>query len=64
MSASVASSSILVRDSPSQILKKLNQYAYSGGRETVEEHREKGGNPDVDVAYQYLKFFLEVRKVE
>lgn len=30
----------------------------------MEEHREKGGNPDVDVPYQYLKFFLEVRIVE
>lgn len=25
----------------------------------MEEHRELGGNPDVDVAYQYLQFFLE-----
>jgi tryptophanyl-tRNA synthetase len=25
----------------------------------MEEHREKGGNPDVDVAYQYLQFFME-----
>lgn len=35
------------------------RYAFSGGRETVEEHREKGGNPDVDVAYQYLTFFMD-----
>ena len=26
---------------------------------TVEEHREKGGNCDVDIAFQYLTFFLE-----
>lgn len=25
----------------------------------MEEHREKGGNADVDVSYQYLQFFLE-----
>jgi tryptophanyl-tRNA synthetase len=60
MSASVEASSILVRDSPKTILKKINSYAFSGGRETLEEHRAKGGNPDVDVPYQYLKFFLEV----
>jgi len=59
MSASVEASSILVRDSPKKILSKINQYAFSGGRETVEEHRAKGGNPDVDVSYQYLRFFLE-----
>lgn len=60
MSASVEASAILVQDSPKTILKKINQYAFSGGRQTIEEHREKGGNPDVDVPYQYLKFFLEV----
>ena len=31
----------------------------SGGQATVEEHRAKGGNPDVDVAYQYLRYFFE-----
>ena len=35
------------------------RYAFSGGRETLEEHRELGGDPDVDVAYQYLQFFME-----
>ena len=36
---------------------KINKYAFSGGRETLEEHRELGGNPDVDVAYIYLTYF-------
>jgi len=61
MSASIESSSILVRDTPKQILNKINKYAFSGGQETLEEHRAKGGDPDVDVSYQYLRFFLEVR---
>ena len=39
--------------------KKINRYAFSGGRETLEEHRELGGNPEVDVAYQYLTYFEE-----
>jgi tryptophanyl-tRNA synthetase len=60
MSASIESSSILVRDSPKQISTKIKQYAFSGGQETLEEHRAKGGDPDVDVSYQYLRFFLEV----
>ena len=38
---------------------KVNKYAFSGGQATVEEHREKGGNCDVDISFQYLKFFLE-----
>ena len=35
------------------------RYAYSGGGATIEEHREKGGNCDVDISYQYLSFFVE-----
>ena len=30
------------------------KYAFSGGRGSVEEHRKKGGNPEIDVSYQYL----------
>ena len=25
----------------------------------MEEHKELGGNCDIDVSYQYLKFFLD-----
>ncbi len=35
------------------------RYAFSGGRDTLEEHRALGGNCDVDVSFQYLSFFLE-----
>ena len=38
---------------------KINKYAFSGGGQTVEEHRLKGGNCDVDVSFQYLKFFMD-----
>ncbi len=33
--------------------------AYSGGRATIEEHRRLGGEPEKDVAYQYLMYFFE-----
>ncbi|XP_022332328.2 tryptophan--tRNA ligase, cytoplasmic-like [Crassostrea virginica] len=59
MSASDSSSSIFVTDSDKQIKDKINKYAFSGGGATVEEHKEKGGNCDVDVAFQYLTFFME-----
>ncbi|KHN95151.1 tryptophanyl-tRNA synthetase [Metarhizium album ARSEF 1941] len=59
MSASDDNSAIFLSDTAKQIKTKINKYAFSGGRETVEEHREKGGNAHVDVAYQYLTFFLE-----
>ena len=38
---------------------QINKYAFSGGRDTIEEHREHGGNTEIDVSYQYLTFFLE-----
>merc|ERR1712227_815385 len=59
MSASDANSSIFLSDTPKQIKNKVNKYAFSGGGATVEEHKEKGGNCDVDISYQYLTFFLE-----
>lgn len=46
-------------DTPGQIKNKINRHGFSGGQETEEEHRRLGGNPDVDVAYQYLGFFMD-----
>ncbi len=59
MSASDLNSAIFLTDSPKDIKNKVNKYAYSGGGATLEEHRSKGANLDVDVPYQYLRFFLE-----
>merc|ERR1712059_164788 len=59
MSASDSNSSIFLTDTPKQIKTKINKYAFSGGQATVEEHKEKGGDIEVDISYQYLRFFLE-----
>ncbi|XP_062864053.1 tryptophan--tRNA ligase, cytoplasmic [Trichomycterus rosablanca] len=59
MSASDANSSIFLTDTPKQTKNKVNKHAFSGGRDTIEEHRKHGGNPDVDVSFMYLTFFLE-----
>ncbi len=59
MSASDPNSYIALTDDAKTIKKKVNKYAFSGGKETVEEHREKGGDPDIDVSYQWLTFFEE-----
>lgn len=59
MSASDANSSIFLTDSPKLIKSKINKHAFSGGKDTIEEHREKGGDCDVDISFQYLRFFLE-----
>ncbi|XP_015114900.1 tryptophan--tRNA ligase, cytoplasmic [Diachasma alloeum] len=59
MSASDSTSAIFLTDSAEQIKDKVNKYAFSGGRATVEEHRKEGGDCEVDTSYQWLKFFLE-----
>eukprot|EP00475_Leptophrys_vorax_P029375 TRINITY_DN4308_c0_g1_i1.p1 TRINITY_DN4308_c0_g1~~TRINITY_DN4308_c0_g1_i1.p1 ORF type:complete len:400 (-),score=129.55 TRINITY_DN4308_c0_g1_i1:62-1261(-) len=59
MSASDPSSAIFVSDSPKDIANKINRYAFSGGRENVDDHKKYGGDPDIDVSYMYLSFFLE-----
>jgi len=47
----------------SKIITKKISGAFSGGQKTVEEHRKLGGNPDVDIACQYLsKFFLDEKE--
>lgn len=50
---------MLIHDAPENSKKKINKYAFSGGQATSEEQRKFGGNPDVDVSFQYLTFFLE-----
>ncbi|KAM4899398.1 tryptophan--tRNA ligase, cytoplasmic isoform 2-T3 [Sylvia borin] len=59
MSASDPNSSIFLTDTAKQIKTKINKHAFSGGRDTIEEHRKYGGNCDVDVSIMYLTFFLE-----
>ena len=59
MSASDENTAIFMTDTPKQVQKKINKYAFSGGQVTAEDHRKFGGNPDVDVAFQYLSFFKD-----
>jgi tryptophanyl-tRNA synthetase len=59
MSSSDENSFIAMTDSPKEVEKKIKKYAFSGGQKSIEEHREKGGNPDVDVSFQYLRMFFE-----
>ncbi|GET88677.1 tryptophanyl-tRNA synthetase, putative [Leishmania tarentolae] len=47
---------ITLHDTDKQVRKKLRR-AFSGGCATLEEMKETGANLEVDVAYQYLRFF-------
>eukprot|EP00931_Biecheleriopsis_adriatica_P117698 TRINITY_DN93193_c0_g1_i1.p1 TRINITY_DN93193_c0_g1~~TRINITY_DN93193_c0_g1_i1.p1 ORF type:complete len:695 (-),score=177.21 TRINITY_DN93193_c0_g1_i1:33-2018(-) len=59
MSSSDPNCAIFLTDSPEDIERKIKSYAFSGGRQTAKEQREKGANLDIDVSYQWLTFFLE-----
>ena len=59
MSSSNPDAAILLTDSVKEVKRKINKYAFSGGRDTAEEHRKLGGNVEVDVACQWLKYFEE-----
>lgn len=59
MSSSNEDSAIFLTDSQKEVERKIKRYAFSGGRDTLEEHRRHGGNPDVDISYLYLKFMFE-----
>lgn len=52
-------STIFINDTPKQIETVIKRFAFSGGKETVEKHRAEGANLDVDVSYQWLRFFME-----
>ena len=53
---------IFLQDNAKTITKKVSS-AFSGGKETMEEHRKSGGDPHIDIACQYLsKFFLSEKQ--
>ncbi len=59
MSSSDPLSHIALTETPKEAETKIKKYAFSGGRATLEEHRKLGGNPDVDVSFQMLRYGLE-----
>ncbi len=59
MSSSDPTSYIALTDSVKDAESKIKKYAFSGGRATLEEHRKLGGDPNVDVAFQMLRYGLE-----
>lgn len=58
-SSSDKTSAIFTTDSPKEVENKIKKYAFSGGKDTIEEHRKLGGNPDIDVSFQMLRFLFE-----
>ena len=59
MSASSENGTVYTTDTAKVVKNKINKYAFSGGQPDIEQHRKLGGNPDIDVSYQYLRIFFE-----
>jgi len=69
MSSSLPEYTIYLTDDPKTVRTKIMKYAFSGGQPTIELHRKYGGNPDIDVSFQYLYMFFEpddqkIKKIE
>ena len=69
MSSSNADTAIYMSDTPRMVKSKINKYAFSGGQDTLELHRKLGGNPSVDISFQWLYQFFEsddnkIKKIE
>lgn len=59
MSSSDSNSAIFLTDTPEEIESKIKKHAFSGGQETKEKQQELGADLEVDVSFQWLRFFLE-----
>lgn len=59
MSSSDPNSGIFLDDSPQVVRKKIMKYAFSGGRDTAEEQRKYGANPDVDFSFNVYRLIEE-----
>jgi len=59
MSASKPETSIYLTDDEKTVREKIYKHAFSGGQPTIELHRKLGGNPDIDVSFQWLKILFE-----
>ena len=57
--SSSGKNAIWLDDNEETVARKIYKYAFSGGQVSIKEHREKGGNPDIDVSFLYLKYFFE-----
>ena len=58
MSSSKPKTTLFLSDDVATAEKKIKK-SFSGGQATIEEHRRLGGDPDKDVAYQYMMYFFE-----
>jgi len=59
MSSSRPETAIYLSDSEKTVRDKVYRHAFSGGQDTIQEHRKLGGDPEIDVSFQWLYMFFE-----
>jgi tryptophanyl-tRNA synthetase len=59
MSSSKPETAIYLNDDDKTVRNKIYRHAFSGGQASIEQHRKLGGNPDIDVPFQWLYMFFE-----
>eukprot|EP00055_Hartaetosiga_balthica_P002449 m.4010 g.4010 ORF g.4010 m.4010 type:complete len:630 (-) comp2159_c0_seq1:1033-2922(-) len=58
-SSTMSETTVFLTDTPDHIHKKIMKHAFSGAPNTLKEFLEQGADTDVDISYQYLRFFME-----
>ncbi len=48
---------IFMTDTPNEVTNKIKKYAFSGGRDSKEEQMKKGARLDIDIPYQWLRYY-------
>ena len=59
MSSSRPETAIYLSDNEKTVRDKVYRHAFSGGQDTIQEHRKLGGDPEIDVSFQWLYMFFE-----
>ncbi len=59
MSSSKPETAIYLSDNEKTVRDKVYRHAFSGGQDTIQEHRKLGGDPEIDVSFQWLYMFFE-----
>lgn len=59
MSASKPETAVYLTDDPEEAGKKIWKFALTGGRATLKEQREKGGEPEKCVVFKWFEIFFE-----
>lgn len=52
-------STLFLDQDPDKIKKIIKSHAFSGGGETMEEHKKKGGDHRIDISFQYMTYFMD-----